>query len=97
MKKKIDVYIISARYTPGDGRVLLVQAYHRRGPIWTDIQLYDRKRLVELLQAGERVATGRPTQTPGEFLFLAQVRLTSGRLVVDGRLDMGEALSVPLF
>ena len=96
-EKQIDLVIISARYAPEDGRLALVQAYQRRGPIWSDILLYDRKRLVDLMQEGEQVATGRPKEIPGDFRILARVRLESGRLVVEERQGLGELLGVPQF
>jgi hypothetical protein len=97
MEKKVDVVIVSARYSAEDGRVSLVQAYQRLGPIWSDILLFDRDQLVGLMKARKRVVTGHPREMPGDFRITAQVRLRRGKLMVDKRAGDGEALGVPLF
>ena len=65
--RKLDVVIIAARYSKSGKKLDCGQAYVRSGPIWSDIQLLDRKDLIQRLEDKQKVVTGRPTEIPGEF------------------------------
>jgi hypothetical protein len=95
-KQKIDIVITSARYSL-DGRLLQVRAYHRFGPVWSDILLIDRHRLVEMMQRGMTVATGRRERDPGGMVVVAEVQLVEDSLVLHGKEGTGEALGVPRY
>lgn len=57
-KAKYDGVIEAVRYQP-EGRIEWVRAYVRRGPIFSDRLLVDRKTLVEQLKAGKNYMVGR--------------------------------------
>ena len=65
--RKLDVVIVAARYSKSGKKLDCGKAYVRRGPIWSDIQLLDRKDLIQRLEDKQCVVTGRPTEIPGEF------------------------------
>jgi len=67
--------ITAARYEPQGGRLLMAQGYQPFGQVWSDIQLYRRDELVERLQSGQRLATGRATGLATDFEPLDQLRL----------------------
>jgi hypothetical protein len=94
---KIDVIVTSARYTAEGRRLMLARGYRRLGPIWTDLLLFDRKSLSDLLQSGMRIAAGRRKGTPGDFVVLARIVEANGRLATEGSTRGGDDLGVPLF
>jgi hypothetical protein len=57
-KQKYDGVIEAVRYQP-DGNIQWVRAYVRRGPVFSDRMLLDRKTLVEQLKAGKNYMVGR--------------------------------------
>jgi hypothetical protein len=98
--RKVDVVVVSARYT-SEGHVHQVQAYRRLGPVWSDLVLLSREELLNHLRAGARIVTGGPLGIPGDFRIDASVRCQrvngSERLVIQGRKTEDETLGVPLF
>jgi hypothetical protein len=98
---KIDVVVVAARYAAEDGRLILAQGYERRGVVWSDVGLFDRQTLVERLESGMKIVTGRPKELAGDFEFAASVELAAvdGKqtLVAEGRPAHGDDLGVPLF
>lgn len=97
--KRADVVLVAARYG-ADGRVQIAQAYQRRGPIWGDLVLLDRRALVEALRRGGKVFAGRTRDLSHDFELLHRLALggREDKVVVragdaDGRDDLG----VPLF
>jgi hypothetical protein len=57
-KQKFDGVIEAVRYQP-DGQIQWVRAYVRRGVVFSDRMLLDRKTLVEQLKAGKNYMVGR--------------------------------------
>jgi hypothetical protein len=53
-----DGVIEAVRYRP-DGRIDFVRLYERKGQIFSDRLLVDRKMLAERLKSGRRLVTGR--------------------------------------
>jgi hypothetical protein len=82
--KKLDVVITAVRFQANGKRLALARGYERHGAVWSDLKLYERKDLIELLKAKRRVSTGRRKQLPGDFEALATVRLAhlNGKQVV---------------
>jgi hypothetical protein len=100
--KKIDVVLVAVRYEPSGGRLQLARGHSRRGAVWGDLELFDRTRLVEQLQSGRRLATGRPRDLVGDFEILGQVSLSGGNgepaaLTVEGAATDRDDLRLPLF
>ncbi len=94
---KIDLIITSARYTAEGRRLKTARGFRRLGPIWSDLLLFDRKDLTDLLQSGKRIAAGRRKDTPGDFTVLAKIIEENGRLATEGSARSGDDLGVPLF
>lgn len=99
--KKIDVVLVAARYGP-DGRLSLAQGYARRGAVWGDLRLYNRDQLVEQLELGMQLVTGRPAELVGDFQILARVEHRSrngqdGQLSIEGKSGPQDDLGLPLF
>lgn len=57
-REKIDGVIEAVRYGR-NSRILWVRAFERRGAVWSDHLLLDRKTLLQRLQDGKRFVTGR--------------------------------------
>ena len=58
MARQNDDGIIVAAHYKNAGVVDWVQAYLRRGPIWSDVVLISREALVEQLKSGKNYVTG---------------------------------------
>jgi hypothetical protein len=82
--KKTDGIIEAVRYTPA-GEIDLVRVYERRGAIWSDRILLDRKGLTERLSRGKRFTTGERKLYLGS-LFEAGIAVRQ----VDGNIVTGE-------
>ncbi len=99
--RKADVVVVAARYDGGSGTVQSAQAYVRRGAIWGDIVLLDRRTLMGYVKARRRVLTGRPKDVPGDFEVGMRLRMspTNGTeaLIAEGRPSGKDDLGVPLF
>ncbi len=78
---------------------MLARGYQRRGPIWGDRVLFERKTLIELVEAKKTVVTGRPAELEGDFEVFARIQLagSNGSLVVKGSSEEGDDLKLPLF
>jgi hypothetical protein len=100
-RKEIDLVIIAARYRSDRDALSILQGYERRGPVWGDIQLFTREMLIDKIQHGERVVTGRLAQLQGDFEVKDRVHLQ--KLNGNTSLYTGESptktdkLNVPLF
>ena len=85
-KTKVDLVLVAASYEPGTGKLLFARGYERRGPIWTDIKLYDRASLVEGLNQGQNIVTGRSSTLVGDFEIFSPVHLgPEGQLLAEAR------------
>src|SRR3989304_7689998 len=100
-RKGVDVVLVAVRYVPGYQRVWLAKGYERRGAIWSDIRLFDRQALLNILRAGTRVASGRPHDVPGDFETFAPIKLRGNHgdanIYASGRPSWGDELGMPLF
>jgi hypothetical protein len=70
MTKKFDGVIEAVRYK--NGQILLVRAYERRGPAFSDHVLLERKALLELLQKGKKFVTGSRVELRGGIFNIQQ-------------------------
>ena len=57
-RAKIDGVIEAVRYTT-DGHIAVARSYERRGQVWSDLILLDRKQLLEQLECGRHFVTGK--------------------------------------
>jgi hypothetical protein len=98
---KLDVVIVAAQYAKRSKQLKLGQAYVRRGPIWGDLTLIDRKQLLQRLESKQHVVTGKPAEIPGEFVVFGQVQLDQVNgdqgLHAGDVPEKGDNLGVPLF
>lgn len=97
--RRVDVVVVAAHYGP-DRQLEWVQAYERRGRVWGDKVLLDRRALVERLQRKQRVVTGAPRAIPGDFELGAAVELkrngAAGKIVAGGKAASSDDLGVPV-
>ncbi len=98
--KTYDVVLTAVRYAP-EGQVELARGYSRRGVVWGDHKLFDRDQILDLVAQKIKVATGIPTQMPGDFEIWEEV---SSRSQADGDSiyvteppATGDSLALPLF
>jgi uncharacterized protein YjhX (UPF0386 family) len=97
-RPKFDGVIEAVRYAP-NGRIILARLYERRGAVWTDHLLLDRKQLTERLKRGRRFVTGqRKPYRGGTFVTGNPVRLEGQNIVSNGASAMRDELTgVPVF
>jgi len=82
---KIDGVIEAVRYSP-NGKIIIVRAYERRGVVWTDHILLERKGLVERLNDGKRFVTGeRKIYLGSVFETGPKVQFVDEHVVTDGQ------------
>ncbi len=58
MARKNDDGIIVAAHYKAEGDVDWVQAFLRRGPIWSDVEIISREALVEQIKSGKNYVAG---------------------------------------
>jgi hypothetical protein len=96
-KPKIDGIIEAVRYDP-DGHIALARGYTRRGAVWSDNVLFDRKYLDEQLKLGKRFVTGRRTHYLGSSFETGKPVRLSGQNIVTGESAGQDHLSgIPVF
>lgn len=84
-RSKIDGVIEGVRYTP-DGKISIVRAYERRGVVWTDDVLLERKDLIDRLNQGKHFVVGvRKTYVGSVFDTGTPIQLADGNIVTDGQ------------
>ena len=91
-KQKFDGVIEAAHYSR-NGQIDFVRAYERRGAIFSDHVLLDRKALLKRLKARKRFVTGtRQKFLAGTFAIHRDVSLVArdGREFVSTRADAAE-------
>ena len=82
---KIDGVIEAVRYTSG-GILIVARTYERRGAVWSDHILLERKELIEQLQKGKHFVTGvRKTYLGSVFETGSTVNYTAGHILTDGQ------------
>jgi hypothetical protein len=100
--RKLDIVVEAVRYEEETSRVCLTRGYERVGYIWSDIKLFDRKQLVELLETKKRVVCGHPAGIQGDFEVYGRLQFQGdgehGVLTCDGPSGLEkEDLGLPLF
>lgn len=97
--RRVDVVVVAARYSP-ERRLEWVQAYERRGRVWGDKVLLDRRALLERLQRKQRIHTGATRVIPGDFEVGPAVQLQrSGgapAIVAGSKTTGADELGVPV-
>ena len=94
--------LVSVRYR-ADGRALEVaRGYSRQGAVWSDLRLFTREQLVQLIESGSRVSTGRAADLEGDYIVTHRVKLVAvedgaALLAVDGVRGSQDNLGLPLF
>ena len=92
-RSKIDGVIEAVRYTP-DGAIRVVRGYERRGVVWTDEIMLDRKDLVDRLKQGKRFVTGtRTTYKGSEFDLGTPIHLENDHVLTDGQAESRDMLA----
>jgi hypothetical protein len=97
-KMQVDLVIVSVRYQPGSTKLEFARGYARRGQVWTDIQLFDRKSLVEALKQGQDIVTGESLPLVGDFVLNSSVRLGPEDQLMVGKSSEadGDSLGLPV-
>jgi hypothetical protein len=91
MARKNDDGIIVAAHYKADGDIDWVQAFLRRGPIWSDVVIISREALVEQIKSGKNYVTGTRVEYMGTTFETADVvnLITSNdhNILVTGDID----------
>ncbi len=97
-KTQIDLVLVSARYETETRRLIFARGFARRGQVWTDIKLFDRASLVEGLNKGQNIVTGRSSALAGDFEILSTVHLGSEEHLLAGGMGehAGDDLGLPI-
>ena len=97
-RKKLDGVIVAVRYAQG-GNIVFVRAYERRGVVWSDQILLERKELIKRLNQGERFVVGeRQTYFGSVFETGTGVHQIEGNIVTEGQTSARDLLTgVPVF
>ena len=95
---KNDGVIEAVRYTPG-GEISVVRAYQRRGAVWSDRVLLERKELVDQLELGKHYVTGvRKASLGSVFETRSEVRFVDRHIVSGSSPALRDLLAgVPVF
>lgn len=97
MPAKFDGVVEAVRYAPG-GKILLVRAYERRGPTFSDQILISRETLLTRLASGAQFVTGRRQPGLGStFETGARLRLVGGLITTSHDASRDTLESVPEF
>jgi hypothetical protein len=100
-KKKVDIILSEARYAPDGDYAQLLRGYARRGVVWGDWQLFQRKQILDEIAGGRKIYTGRPAELEGDFELIAPVSVVqlngSSVLRAEGVDGPGDALDLPIF
>ena len=101
-RKKVDLVLVSVRYQVGGRLLQYGRGYARQGAVWSDLRLFKREQLLEMIRSGARVVTGRVAKLEGDFELTRRVILRtidSGQelIAIDGGSDHRDELELPLF
>ena len=100
--RKLDVLLEAVRYGEGEPRLQCARGYKRKGFVWSDVLLFDRQLLVDMLKSKKKVACGRPTAIDGDFEVYGKIQYRGNGgdsiLTCDGGAGKEkENLGLPLF
>jgi hypothetical protein len=77
MKNQTNDYVIEAVHYASNGRLEYARLYERRGSSYSDRELCDRTRLVNILKSNKRVVTGQRVSGLGStFKIESKVELS---------------------
>jgi hypothetical protein len=100
-RKEIDLVITAVRYGAESGRLSLAQGFERRGPVWGDVQLFLRDKLVEKIHQGKSVVAGHLADLQGDFEVLGRIQISdqngNGLLYTSDTPTKRDQLGLPLF
>jgi len=100
-RKEIDVVLIAARHEPESGRLSIAQACERRGTVWGDVQLLGRDSIIERINGGKKVVTGRQADLEGDFEVFDSVMLNlqkgENTLYTGTEPTKDDSLGIPFF
>jgi hypothetical protein len=92
--------LVAARYDE-NGRLQVAKGCVRHDQVWTDVRLFDRQTLVDMLSFDQRVATAALKDLATDFTLMSTVELKDGdgeeRLLAKGRTSDHDDLGLPLF
>jgi len=92
-RNKMDGVLEAVRYD-SSGNIIVARAYERRGVVWSDRTLLERKDLIEKLQQGKHFFTGaRKTFLGNEFEPVHEVHYSAGHVVTDGNASETDMLA----
>jgi hypothetical protein len=92
-RNQVDGVLEAVRYD-SSGNIIVARAYERRGAVWSDWTLLERKILVEKLQQGKRFVTGvRKTYLGNVFETGHEVYYSAGHIVTNGLSSKRDLLS----
>jgi hypothetical protein len=96
--KKFDGIIEAVRYS-ADGNIDLVRVYERRGAVWSDHVLLERKILAKQLNNGKRFVIGeRKSLLGGVFETGSTIQEIKGTIITAGQATTRDLLAgVPVF
>jgi len=96
--KKLDGIIEAVRCTV-EGKIALVRVYERRGSVWSDHVLLDRKELTEQLKKGKHFVIGeRKILLGGVFDTGHAICEMKGAIMIEGQTTAHDLLTgVPVF
>lgn len=83
-RKKIDAVITAVRYLP-DGNIETVRLHQRRGAVWSDHVLLERRALVEQLEKGKAIVTGKRTTHMGSTFETGQALCYDNQIISAGQ------------
>ena len=66
-RKEIDIVLVAIRQEPESGRLLMAQGFERKGAVWGDVRLLRREWIIERINEGKKVVTGRRADLVGDF------------------------------
>jgi hypothetical protein len=96
-KLKIDGIIEAVRYD-SDGHIAQARVFTRRGFVWSDSVVFDRKQLAEQIQQGKHFMTGRRTQYLGSSFETGKpVRLSGDHIVTGESAGQDHLSGTPIF
>jgi hypothetical protein len=100
-KTEARLIVVAARYDPESHRLRTAKAYQSADQVWTDVLLFSRQELIDVLESGKKVVVGRFVDLATDFEISGQLQLVESGgetfLRADGQSAAGDDLGVPLF
>jgi hypothetical protein len=97
--RTLDIVLVAARYKQ-NGTLKFAKGYKRRGVVWSDLNIFDREMLMNMVRAGKQIFTGNPVKLPGNYEPINRVRVEerngAARLVANGSSSSEDDLGLPV-